>query len=213
MLRSRFGSSVKAVAISALLLASLPGLAAEKTRVRWHVVGTISGLAQPYTTAAYFPRPLSAGELVDMTFTIDTSVAGSSFGGYASYPHAIASAHVTGSDWSIRMKAPLLIGDISLANDHPDYGDALFMNAGTTSSPGQTWFNVQLDLRNPGGPNPGVGPWQPFTSLALPKKPPALGFFPGAIFYIQARRDVAGQPLDGAAYFGQILSITQERCD
>jgi hypothetical protein len=212
MLRSRFGSSVKAAAISVLLLASLPSLAAEK-KVRWHVVGTISALAQPYTTTAYFPRPLSAGEVIDMTFTIDPSVAGLGSGGYAYYQHAIASAVVAGSDWSIRMKAPLSNGDISIANDHPDYGDALFMSATTAYTPGQTWFNVQLDLRNPGGPNPGVGPWQPFTSLALPKKPPALGFFPGASFYIQARRDVAGQPVDGAAYFGQILSISLERCD
>ena len=67
--------------------------------------------------------------------------------------------------------------------------------------------------RNPGGPNPGIGPWQPFTSLALPRMPPPLGLMPSHGFYLGARRDQPGQAFDGDVYFGEILSIGGVKSD
>lgn len=212
MLNPALRSGIRAVTAFVILLAVAPSQAAVRHPVRWHIVGVVSGLAQPYTTTSYFPRPLSAGEVVNITFTIDPTVTGNMGATYAWY-NAIISAEVSGSDWSVHLRAPLASGQASVANDDPDYGDLLGLNATSSSLPGKTWFNIQTDMRNPGGPSPGIGPWQPFTSLALPKVPPDIGFFPSKIFYFQARRDLAGQQLDGAAYYGQILSIEQVRCD
>ena len=58
-------------------------------------------------------------------------------------------------------------------------------------------------VRNPEA----TSPWQPFSSLALPKSPPAIGFFPSQNFYLMARRDQPGQAFDGIVYWGQILSM------
>jgi len=203
----------RAIAISTLLISALPSQAAERSRVRWHVVGVVSGLAQPATTEAYFPRPLAPGEVIDMTFTIDSSVPGEAANAYARYAKAILSGELSGSDWSIPMRSPLNDGEITVTDDHVDYGDMLDLRATTSSRPGRTWYSIEINMRNPGTPPPLVGPFQPFTSLALPKKPPALGFFPAAYFYITARRELPGQPPDGASYFGYITSIQQVRCN
>jgi hypothetical protein len=196
-----------AAALTALLLA-LPATAATSKPVTWKVIGVINGQAWPFTTAAYFPRPLSTGELVEITFKVDSSVPGFITGTYGAYEGAVTSAKLSGSNWSIALRAPLGRGAISIANDDADYGDSLFVDANTAALAGRTWYSFDVFLRNPGVPSPGVGPWAPFTSLALPKSPPALGYFPGQGFYLAARRDQAGQPVDGGTYSGQILSIT-----
>src|SRR3954470_19757823 len=212
MVSTTSGLAIRAVTTAIFVLAALPSQAADHRPVRWHIVGIVSGLANPHTTEAYFPRPLSAGELIDFTITIDPAVPGNASTSYAMYPKAITSVVVSGSDWTINMKAPLADGNIQVANDNVDYGDMLALVASTAAKPGKTWFQIDIDMRNPGGPSPGVGPWQPFTSLALPKTAPALGSFPNTVFYLAARRDVAGQELDGAAYFGTVLSIDQVGC-
>jgi hypothetical protein len=213
MVRANFGPVIRAIGLSALLFSLQPANAAESKIVRWHLVGVISGQAYPFTTAAYFPRPLAAGALVDVILTMNTTATSPGSSSYADYEGAITSAKVSGSDWSITMRAPLRPGSVTVANDNPDYGDMLDLTATTQSVPGTTWYSVQFDLRNPGGPNPGVGPWAPFTSAALPKAPPSLGFFPTSIFYFEARRDQPGQALDGGIYYGQILSMTAVKDD
>jgi hypothetical protein len=180
---------------------------ATSSTVRWHAIGIVSGEALPFTTAAYFPRPLGNGELVDMVFTLDPSAAGEAVGSLSTYEGAITSVVVSGSDWALPMGTTLGRGAISIANDDPVYGDRLGLVAHTRLVSGSVWYGVELILSNPGTPNPGVGPWQPFTSLSLPTSAPQLGLFPGNVFYVQARRDQAGQALDGGGYYGQILSI------
>ena len=213
MVRANFGPVLRAIGLSALFFSSLHATEVESKIVRWHLVGIVSGQANPFTTAAYFPRPLVAGALIDVILTIDTTATSLGSSSYADYEGAITSAKVSGSDWSIRMRSPLQQGSVTVANDDPDYGDMLALDATTQSVPGTTWYSIQFDMRNPGGPSPGVGPWAPFTSLALPKAPPSLGFFPNNIFYFEARRDQAGQALDGGAYYGQILSMTLVKDD
>lgn len=213
MVRANFGPVLRAIGLSALLFSAQLANADESKIVRWHLVGIVSGQAVPFTTAAYFPKPLVAGALIDVILTINTTAKSLSSSSYADYDGAIISARVSGSDWSIQMRSPLQSGSVTIANDDPDYGDMLDLNATTNSVPGRTWYSVEFDLRNPGGPNPGVGPWAPFTSLALPKEPPSLGFFPNTIFYFEARRDQPGQALDGGAYYGQILSMTAIKAD
>jgi len=214
MTRPRIGFMIKALTATTLLLVMLPAQAAARAPNRWHIVATVIGQAQPFTTDAYFPRPLINGELIDITVTIDPSVplyAG--WATYAIYKAGITTADVSGSDWAVHLRAPLKVGDVQVANDDPDYGDALALVATSSARPGKTWYSVEVDLRNPGGPSPGVGPWQPFTSLAFPKTPPAIGFFPNTTFYFVAHRELDGQPADGGAYWGQVLSIEQVRCD
>jgi hypothetical protein len=213
MLRSRTNPVLRALALSAALFLAAPVMADGGRTVTWKVIGIVDGPASPFTTAAYFPRPLVAGELVAMTFVVKPSVTGLISGTYASYEGAIASAKVAGSDWSIPMRARLGRGVVVIANDDPDYGDLLGLVATTPVVPGKTWYDVEVDMRNPGGPNPGAGPWAPFNNLTLPKSPPALGYFPNTVFYVIARRDQAGQPADGGAYYGHILSFAASRGD
>jgi hypothetical protein len=188
-------------------------VAANAKTLTWKVVGFVDGPAFPFTTAGYFPRPLVAGELVEMTFKVNPGAVGFVTGTYASYEGAITSVKVSGSDWSIPMRAPLGRGAIGVANDDVYSGDTLALDANTPVTGGKIWFQVGVYLSNPGGPNPGVGPWAPFTSLALPNPAPALGYFPNTVFYVIARRDGPGQPADGGAYYGHVLSLTTVRSD
>jgi len=215
MNRKSFKLTSGIIALGALLFLAVPSHAEGEKRavVKWRVNGLITNQANPFTTTAYFPRALAPGELVDMTFTINTTVAGLITGSYARYDGAIKSVNVTGSDWSIRMRAPLGGGMVSVTDDHPDYGDSLDLSANSPLVAGKTWYAVDVNLRNPGGPSPGTGPWAPFTSLALPKTPPSLGLMPVTSFYLSARRDQPGQPFDGAVYYGQVLSITAVACE
>jgi len=213
MLRTRTRLALRAVGLIAALVLAPPTMADAGRTVTWKVVGIIDGQAVPFTTAAYFPRPLVAGEIVEMTFKVNPGATGSITGSYASYEGAISSVKVTGSDWVIPMRAPLARGAIIITNDDPDYGDSLALVADTSAVAGRTWYSVDVDMSNPGGPHPGVGPWAPFTSLALPKVPPALGYFPNTVFYVIARRDVGGQPVDGGAYYGHVLSVSAQRSD
>jgi hypothetical protein len=204
---------MQALGLIAALFLAAPAMADGSRTVTWKVIGIVDGPAFPFTTAAYFPRPLVSGELVEMTFVVKPGVTGPVTGTYTNYEGAIVSAKVAGSDWSIPMRAPLGRGVVGIANDDPDYGDMLDLIATTPAVPGKTWYDVEVDMRNPGGPNPGIGPWAPFTSLALPKTPPALGYFPNTVFYVIARREQSGQPADGGAYYGHILSVTAVRND
>jgi len=203
---------VHVAALAALFLATT-AMATGNRSVTWKVVGIITGQAWPFTTAAYFPRPLANGELVEVTLKIDTGVPGFITGSYGTYEGAVVSTRVSGSDWAIPLRAPLGRGAISMANDDLDYGDALFIDANTPLVAGKTWYSFDLYLRNPGVPNPGAGPWAPFTNLALPRSPPSLGYFPGQGFYLGARRDQPGQQVDGGTYSGQILSVTLAKGD
>src|SRR3954469_24054376 len=190
MTRPGIRSVFTVLAASACMLAMLPAQAAGRAPIRWHIVGAVAGVAQPFTTNAYFPRPLTSGELVEFTVTVDPTVplyTGSS--SYAIYKGGVTVADVSGSDWSVHLRAPLKVGEVQVANDDPDYGDLLAVIATSSARPGKTWYSFSADLRNPGGPSPGVGPWQPFTSLAFPKAPPAIGFFPNTTFYFSARRE------------------------
>jgi hypothetical protein len=208
MNRASLNIMLRTLGLLVVLFAALPANAGHRAVTKWKAICSISGEANPFTTAAYFPRPLVVGELVEMVFTLDTGVAPGITGSYANYPGAITSVKVSGSDWSIKMRAPLGSGAIAVTNDDPVYGDSLIMTANTPELAGKTWYQVEIDLRNPGGPDPGVGPWPPFTSLALPKSPPPLGLLPSQIIYLGARRDLPGQPIDGGIYYGQILSLT-----
>jgi len=209
MFHTLHGSATKVIGCVLLALTAPAVHSAESKPLRWHLVGVISGPSSPFTTDAYFPTPLAAGALVDVILTIDTAASGSGSSSYVDYPAAITSARIAGSDWSIKMRLPLNPGAITVANDDPDYGDMLDLDVTSSAVvPGATWYNFEVDLRDPGGPNPGIGPWAPFTTTALPKRPPALGFFPSNVFYFQARRDLPGQPANGGAYYGQILSLT-----
>jgi Ca2+-binding RTX toxin-like protein len=204
----RKGSVFQIVGFVVYGLSAPSAQAASDTLVRWHAVGVVHGQAVPFTTPAYLPRPLMAGEVIDITLTIDTATPTSDFGTYADYGGAVVNARVAGVDWSVNMTAPLATGSVVIANDDVDYGDLLGMFATTASGPGQTWYELDIDMRNPGGPNPGSGPWQPLNSLALPTTPPDAGYFPGKYFYFGARRDHAGEEYDGGVYFGRIISLT-----
>lgn len=215
MIRARFKGVSRVLGLLVMIVAALTAHAEDhkKTKVKWRAGGVITGQAYPFTTASYFKRPLVQGELVWMTFTVDTAVAGFVTGSYASYENAIMTVKVEGSDWSISMKSPLARGAVAIADDDPNYGDSLFLDAYSIPIPNKTWYGINFSMQNPGGPNPGTGPWAPFTSLAMPKSLPPLGLMPNSGFYISARRDLPGQELDGGSYFGQILWITAERCD
>ena len=219
MFRLIFRSSFTALSLFIIGLSASSANAAEKVHtdkhsvVRWKAIGIIAGPASPLRTPSYLPRPLVQGELVEMNFTINTAAKGLVYSTLAEYPGAIRSVKVTGSDWLIRMRAPLGSGYAEISNDDPDYGDSLALIANTPLLPGKTWYQVEIDMRNPGGPNPGIGPWQPFTSLALPRMPPPLGLMPSHGFYLGARRDQPGQAFDGDVYFGEILSIGGVKSD
>jgi hypothetical protein len=212
MSRARMSTVFRGIGLLAFLLSAFPVSAGEGAIVSWKVVGIISGQAQPFTTAAYFRRPLVPGEMVEMTFTINTSASALIYGSIASYQGAITSVKISGSDWAIRMRSPLS-SELVITNDDPTYGDSLTLVANTVAPPGKTLYQVVTDMRNPGGPNPGVGPWAPFTSLALAKSPPPIGLFPSQVFYVGAHRNQAGQPLDGGVYYGYILSIVAAKHD
>jgi hypothetical protein len=207
MLVSRITSAFRLLCLLAGLAITMPSLADDSKSRTWRVLGVIDGPALPFTTAAYFPRPLVAGELVEMTFSMNTAAAGFITGTVASYDGAIVSGKVSGNNWSIPMRSPLGTGIAIISNDDPDFGDSLTLAAVTPVVAGKTWYQVEVDLRNPGGPNPGQGPWAPFKSLALPKAPPSIGYFPNTVFYVIARRDTAGQEADGGAYTGHVIYI------
>jgi hypothetical protein len=207
MLRTRIVTAFRGIGLLALLLAALPVSADGHSTVRWKVVGVISGQANPFTTAAYWPRPLSAGELVEMTFSINTRTAPYLLSSsYAQYAGAITSAKMSGSDWSIGLQPASNGSLITVTNDDPSYGDSLDLLVNTLPAPGQTWYMIEVGLRNEGIGNP-------LTSLALPGSPPAISLFPLKYFYVGARRDLPGQSLDGGVYYGYILSIVAERED
>ncbi len=207
MNRARSCTAIFGIGLLALLVWALPASAGGSPIVYWKVVGIVSGEANSPATTAHLPRPLANGDLVEMTFAINSGATSFVTGSYASYPTAITAVRVKGSDWAIQMRAPLSSGNIVITNDDPDYGDMLSLVANSPQVIGRTWYGVEVDLNNPGGPSPGVGPWQPFSSLALPKSPPAIGFFPSQNFYLMARRDQPGQAFDGIVYWGQILSM------
>ena len=207
MQSSTIRSALRALCLLCGLAIAMPSLADSARTRTWRAIGVIDGPAVPFTTAAYFPRPLSTGEVVEMTFRINTAAQAFVTGTLATYEGAILSARVSGSDWSIPLRRPLARGAASITNDDPNSGDSLSLTAVTPSAPGQTSYEVSIQLANPGGPNPGPGPWAPFRSLALPKVPPSLGYFPNTVFYVIARRDLAGQAVDGGAYFGHVIYV------
>ncbi|MDH4276224.1 MAG: hypothetical protein OEW08_14420 [Gammaproteobacteria bacterium] len=218
MIRSRVFVVAKRVGFCTLLAwCSAVSFADDDSRevLKWRAVGIITGQAVPFTTDAYFPRPLVAGELVEMIFAIDPTVPGmiTDANSNASYFGAVKSVKVSGSDWSVRVRKALGQGYIAVSNDNPNYGDALAVIVNSVPNLRMTWYDVQVSLRNPGGPSPGAGPWAPFDSVALPRVPPALGYFPSNDFYLGARRDVPGQALDGGAYYGKILSLDAVKSD
>ena len=211
MISKKLSNAASAIGISVLLCAALPAHAA---LIKWHVVGVISGEAGPASTTNNFPRPLAAGELVEMTYTIDTSATANIIGSYASYEGAIVSVKITGNDWTVNLRSQAMQrGAVMITDDNPDYGDSLELASNTYPSVTKTWYIVDTSFRNPGGPNPGPGPWQPFTSLTLPLSPPNIGYFPNTVFYLTANRGLPEQSVSSNSYYGQILSITRERCN
>lgn len=177
--------------------------------VIWQFEAEVQGLADPTTTEAYFPKQLSVADRERFTIrlVVDTSTPASFVGQTdATYPGAIKSARAIGNGWSLDLPV-LSVGPISLRDEDTPGRDQIFAVATGPLVPGEAWFSLQptLDnIRTPADPS-ATGP---LSSLQFPNPPAPLAEWNNASFYFSARRDQAGEQVDGGAYFGRLISFS-----
>lgn len=198
-------SKSRAVQLGLLFcMGSLVPEAAKAEVVIWQFEGEVQGLAVPSTTEAYFPRALIAGDKVTFRLVVDTATPVLfPLPTEALYRGAIKSATASGDGWSIEPTS-LALGSIEVRNEEPPGRDAVFFAASSPEGQGQTWYSFQPVLYNIDFSG-GAGP---LSSVAIPSSFTSMAAWNNSYFYFSARRDLAGQQVDGATYIGRLLTAS-----